>query len=96
MHHGLRDVVPRNRVRPLAVDHDVVDADDLCENQILRRVRRVDLHAIDATPARWRGRGGLPSLDSVAPDSLVDFHTGQKRKKHPWTRTRRKTKSKDK
>ena len=26
--------------------------------------RRVDLHAIDATPARWR-------------DTLVDFHTGQ-------------------
>ena len=35
------------------------------EIKILRRVlnRRVDLHAIDATPAR-------------APDSLVDFHTG--------------------
>jgi len=30
---------------------------------------RVVLHAIDATPARWRG--GV-----VAPDSLVDFHTG--------------------
>ena len=27
---------------------------------------RVVLHAIDATPARWRG----------APDSLVDVHTG--------------------
>ena len=26
--------------------------------------RRVDLHAVDATPARWR-----------APDALVDFHT---------------------
>ena len=25
-----------------------------------------DLHAIDATPARWRGLGGLPSLDSVS------------------------------
>ena len=30
-------------------------------------IRRVDLHAIDATPARWRGR----------PDTLVDFHTGK-------------------
>ena len=29
-------------------------------------ILRVNLHAIDATPARWRG----------APDSLVDFHTG--------------------
>ena len=28
--------------------------------------RRVGLHAIDATPARWRS----------APDALVDFHTG--------------------
>ena len=28
---------------------------NLCGNQILRRVRRVYLHAIDATPARWRG-----------------------------------------
>jgi len=25
-----------------------------------------DLRAIDATPARWRGLGGLPSLDSVS------------------------------
>ena len=29
--------------------------------------RRVDLHAIDAAPARWRGD---------APVALVDFHTG--------------------
>ena len=35
------------------------------------------------------------TLDSVAPDALVDFHTGRKRKPH-WTRTPRKTKSKDK
>ena len=33
------------------------------EIKILRRVRRVYLHAIDATPARWRG-------------DVVDFHTG--------------------
>ena len=32
--------------------------------------RRVDLHAIDATLARWRGDAGS------SPDSLVDFHTG--------------------
>ena len=34
------------------------DGGDLCGNQILRHVllnRRVNLHAIDATPARWRG-----------------------------------------
>ena len=37
--------------------------------------RRVDLHAIDATPARWRGDAGSSPLDG-APDTLVDFHTG--------------------
>ena len=40
---------------------------------------RVVLHAIDATPARWRRGVGLTPLDSVitaAPDALVDFHTG--------------------
>ena len=30
----------------------------------LRADRRVDLHAIDATPARWRGGVGLTPLDS--------------------------------
>ena len=33
--------------------------------------RRVVLHAIDATPARWRAA----SSPSNAPDALVDFHT---------------------
>ena len=53
--------------------------------------RRV-LHAIDATPARWRGDAGSSPLDRArsaassprndivkncrAPDTLVDFHTG--------------------
>jgi hypothetical protein len=48
--------------------------------------RRVDLHAIDATPARWRGDAGSSPLDGAstaessprndyAPDALVDFHT---------------------
>ena len=45
--------------------------------------RRVDLHAIDATPARWRGDAGSSPLDGAstatsspsAPDTLVDFHT---------------------
>ena len=54
---------------------------------------RIILHAIDATPARWRGDAGSSSLDRartaassprndlvkncrVAPDALVDFHTG--------------------
>ena len=36
---------------------------------------RVVLHAIDATPARWRGDAGSSPLDR-APDALVDFHTG--------------------
>ena len=55
--------------------------------------RRVDLHAIDATPARWRGDAGSSPLDGAstaassprndlvknyrAPDTLVDFHTGR-------------------
>ena len=49
--------------------------------------RRVVLHAIDVTPARWRGDAGSSPLDGtsagtssprndlVAPDALVDFHT---------------------
>ena len=40
---------------------------------------RVVLHAIDATPARWCGDAGSSPLDrarSAAPDTLVDFHTG--------------------
>jgi hypothetical protein len=46
---------------------------------------RVVLHAIDATPARWRGDAGSSPLDRdrsaassprSAPDTLVDFHTG--------------------
>ena len=37
--------------------------------------RRVVFHAIDATPARWRGDAGSSPLDR-APDALVDFHTG--------------------
>ena len=55
--------------------------------------RRVVLHAIDATPARWRGDAGSSPLDRArtaapsprndfvkncrAPDALVDFHTGE-------------------
>ena len=36
--------------------------------------RRVDLHAIDAMPARWRGGAGSSPLDgaTAAPDTLVD------------------------
>ena len=46
---------------------------------------RVVPHAIDATPARWRGDAGFSPLDRArtavssprsAPDALVDFHTG--------------------
>ena len=47
---------------------------------------RVDLHAIDAAPARWRGDAGSSPLGRAstatssprndAPDALVDFHTG--------------------
>ena len=40
---------------------------------------RVVLHAIGATPARLHGDAGSSPLDrakTVAPDTLVDFHTG--------------------
>jgi hypothetical protein len=39
------------------------------EIKILRRVllnHRVDLHAIDATPARWRGDAGSSPLDGAS------------------------------
>jgi hypothetical protein len=49
--------------------------------------RRVDFHAIEATPARWRGDAGSSPNDRArtaassprisAPDTLVDFHTGR-------------------
>ena len=39
------------------------ERDELCRNS--RRSSHTDLHAIAATPARWRGN-----------DSSVDFHTG--------------------
>ena len=56
LEHGLPVAAPLNsHVRRPRGDH--------VEIKILRRVRGVDLHAIDMTPAR-------------APDSLVDFHTG--------------------
>ena len=48
------------------------------EIKILRRVLlncRVDFHAIDATPARWRGDAGSSPLDR-ARSAEVDFHTG--------------------
>ena len=42
------------------------DVRGLCGNQIYGALvlnRRVDLHAIDATPARWRGDAGSSLLD---------------------------------
>ena len=42
----------------------------LCGNQIYGAFvlnRRVDLHAIDATPARWRGDVGSSPLDAMHP-----------------------------
>ena len=55
-------------------------------NQILRRV-----HAIDATLARWRGDIGSSPLDRartaasspIAPNTLVDFHTGRRQLGRP-------------
>ena len=47
----------------------VVNRVDLCGNQIYGAFvlnRRVDLHAIDATPARWRGDVGSSPLDGAS------------------------------
>ena len=51
------------------IELDFVRIVPICvEIKLLRRV-----HAIDATPARWRGDAG-----SSPPDTLVDFHTGRR------------------
>ena len=44
----------------------------------------VVLHAIDATPARWRSDASSSPLDRarIAPDTLVDFHTGDDPNEH--------------
>ena len=51
------------------------------EIKILRHVRhRVKLHAIDATPARWRGDAGASPLDrasTAASSPRNDFYTGR-------------------
>ncbi len=47
----------------VADDDNVVNC---VEIKILRRVHRVDLHAIDATPARWRGDTGSSPLDGAS------------------------------
>ena len=49
------------------------------EIKFLRRVRRVVLHAIDATPARWRGDVGSSPLDgtsTAASSPRCTRHTG--------------------
>ena len=78
------------------INQHLRDRRRLCGNQNLRRVlnHRVVLHAIDATPAGWRGDAGSSPLDraSTAASSprndfvknyqvhptLVDFHTGSR------------------
>ena len=56
----------------------------LCGNQIYG----VFVHAIDATPARWRGDVGSSPLDGASaatylqPDTLVDFHTDRRLRRH--------------
>ena len=48
------------------VPEDVLLVDDLCGTQIYGAFvlnRRVDLYAIDATPARWRGDADSSPLD---------------------------------
>ena len=53
---------------------------ELCGNQIYGAFvlnRRVDLHAIDATPARWRGDVGSSPLDGTRTvASSCTRHTG--------------------
>ena len=48
--------------RKESVPFETVTSADLCEIQNLRRV----LHAIDATPARWRGAAGPSPLDGAS------------------------------
>jgi len=50
---------------------------ELCGNQIYRAFvlnRRVDLHAIDATPARWRGGAGSSPLDGTSAATSMLHH----------------------
>ena len=61
-------------------------------------ILRVNLHAIDATPARWRGDAGSSPLDrarelSGAPDALVAFHTDRDQRLGPTPRDVRRIKS---
>ena len=52
----------RHRVRGVAQQ----SGSRLCGNQILRRVPLRRLHAIDATPARWRRKAGSLPLDGAS------------------------------
>ena len=54
---------------------DHLSCRDLCGNQIYGAF--VTLHAIDATPARWRGDAGSSPLDGASAATVVDFHTGR-------------------
>ena len=54
--HGVDDDAPRDEERP-------VWKSKFCGAFVLNR--RVVLHAIDATPARWRGDAGSSSLDQA-------------------------------
>ena len=57
-------------------EHEVEDGlearVDLCGNQVYGAFvlnRRFELHAIDATSARWRGGAGSPPLDGASTDT---------------------------
>ena len=68
VHHGFVD-------RKLALFREVFDLDDvpveaMCAAASLTR----RLHAVDATPARWRGGAALSLLDLTG--SLVNLHAG--------------------
>ena len=86
----VRDALPL-RVRQLAPRHRILErrvkAGPVWKSKFYGAFAlnlRVDLHAIDTMPARWRGHAGSSQLDRarsaasspIAPDSLVDFHTG--------------------
>ena len=66
VHHGFVD-------RKLALFREVFDLDDVPVEAMCAAASFL-LHAVDATPARWRGGAALSLLDLT--DSLVDLHAG--------------------
>ena len=81
MHHGFVD-------RKLALFQEVFDLDDLPVEAMCLAASFL-LHAIDATPARWRGGATLSLLDLTG--SLVDLHAGTASRRPRRTSCSRRT-----